>query len=233
MFKVQPYFVSFISLLFPDLCIVCNEHQKARGALFCLPCLCELPYTNFTDWRSNEFCSHFEGRVRLEKANSVFYLTQGGSIEKLIHKLKYHNQPKLAIALGKFSGKILMQNGFLESVDYIVPVPLHPRKLRKRGYNQSEKLGFGISRTAQIEMDLEVLFRNKNTKSQTKMNRFDRLKNTENAFDVHKEDKFIGKHILLLDDVLTTGSTLESCAKALENINGIRISMLSLAIGIN
>jgi len=231
--KINPYFSSVINLIYPELCEYCQLESKVQGGPFCLPCLCKLPFTAYENLKQNDFTRHFEGRVQIDTGAALFHLSQGGQIEKILHRLKYEEKPQIAYNLGRFYGQILERYPNWKSADFLIPVPLHPKKQRKRGYNQSESFAKGISAEIGIPICTNVLVRKVNTSTQTKMNRVQRLFNTENSFGLINESNLLNKKIILLDDVLTTGATLEACAVQLSKISGIQISMLTIAMGGN
>jgi ComF family protein len=147
----------------------------------------------------------------------------------MIHQLKYKNNREIGYFLGELFGLKLMQSSLFEDVDYIVPVPLHRKKLRKRGYNQSEVIATGIGKTFGKELNTNNLFRKEHTSTQTRKSRFARWENVSGIFDIRNPEVFSEKHILLIDDVITTGSTLEACAASLKKADGIKLSLVALA----
>ena len=222
---------SFTGLLYPELCEYCQDEIRSYESPFCIPCSCKLPHTNFEKNRENDFTDHFYGRIKLEYGIALFYLNSGGSIERMLYRLKYKGAERSGVQLGKYFGEILSQNLDLKGIDFLVPVPLHPRKLKKRKYNQSERLAKGLSKVLKIPVREDIILRTKFTKTQTRMNRYNRIKNTEDAFILLNKKTLKNKHFVLVDDVLTTGATLEACARKLQDLENVKISMLTLAIG--
>lgn len=218
-----------LNLIYPDLCQACDTYLLQGEVVICTKCLFHLPKTNFHQQENNPVSMLFWGRVRIEYAASFYTFEKGSKYQKLIHKLKYHNRPEIGIELGKHLGYILGKSEMYKSIDIIVPVPLHPKKRKLRGYNQSEMIVKGISESMQKPADMDSLIRQVHTESQTKKGRLERWENVDNVFQVKETEPLANKHILLVDDVVTTGSTLEACAQVLLNIEGTRVSIATLA----
>lgn len=221
-------FRSFLGLFFPDLCVVCKERLIKGEKHICTDCLLLIPKTNFHLQQDNRLEQFFAGRIPFERATAFAYFIKGGSLQQIIHELKYKRNPDIGYFIGKLSGENIKGSDFISSVDLLVPVPLHPKRQKERGYNQSSKISEGISVVTGIPVDSETLVRRVNNPSQTKNSRFDRWKNVEDIFSVADRDTFINKHILLVDDVITTGSTLESCAKEILKSEGSKISIFAV-----
>lgn len=226
--KLKTYCEAFIGLLYPQFCAACDVNLLNQEEILCTKCLYELPRTNFHKITDNPIEQIFWGRVPVEKATSFYFFNQGSKYRKLIHKLKYQSQPNIGITLGKLFAADLLVNDYYRSIDYIIPVPLHNKKLRKRGYNQSEVIGKGMAEILPATLDVKTLIRNTFTQTQTQKNRFERWENVEHVFGLHRPEKLINKKILLIDDVLTTGATLEGCAQILHRVEGIQISIATL-----
>jgi ComF family protein len=172
----------------------------------------------------------FYGRVPVEKACAYFEFKKGSRYRTILHQLKYQGQKGIGEYLGEHFGAELVQSGRFPRADMLCPVPLHPRKERKRGYNQSYHIALGLSRQLHIPVLRDNLRRKADTGSQTRKSRYDRWKNMENMFEVIEPERYEGKHIVLVDDVVTTGATLEACAAAILSCCHARISILALAI---
>jgi ComF family protein len=170
------------------------------------------------------------GRIELEHACSGFVFTKGGALQELIHQLKYNNQQQVGLELGRRCGELLQTIASYQQIDAIVPVPLHPKKMRQRGYNQAALFGQGLSGILQKPCWEQALQRNRYTETQTKKSRLERLENVHQAFTVPDKAALIGKHLLLVDDVITTGATLEACAQTLLAIEGVRVSIVAIAL---
>ncbi len=171
---------------------------------------------------------HFWGRVKLEYGASFYYFKKGGLVQQLIHNLKYANKPEIGLRLGQLYGKVLKKSPFLGQAEIIIPVPLHPRKQKMRGYNQSAKFAQGLSLGMEIPWSA-ALHRNMMTATQTQKARIERFSNVEHAFEVAKPNFIKGKHLLLVDDVITTGATLEACAHQLLTVPDTKVSVVTIA----
>ncbi|MCW3804453.1 ComF family protein [Plebeiibacterium marinum] len=175
----------------------------------------------------------FWGRTPIDKATSLLLYTKGDKTKQILHSIKYRNNIALAEEMGKMIAHNLSESNLFSTIDYIIPVPLHPAKLNKRGYNQSEIISNGISKITKIPVETDILFKTLNTSTQTKKNRFERWKNAENIYELRNSSKIKGKKILLIDDVLTTGATLEACATALHLAEISGLSIITLAYAAN
>lgn len=221
-------FHNFLNLFFPDLCTVCNERLSEGEQHICTDCLILLPKTNFHLQPDNRLEQFFAGRIPFQHIAAYAYFVKGGSIQSIIHELKYNHNHAIGYFLGQLCGENLKGSKFISEIDLLVPVPLHPKRQKQRGYNQSLEICKGISEITGIKIDTTTLIRKVNNKSQTKNTRFDRWKNVEDIFQLTDFEAFNGKHILLVDDVVTTGSTLESCAKEILKCEGSNISIYAV-----
>lgn len=194
-----------------------------------MSCLHKLPYANVCFERGNYIEQRFWGKVDIKYASALLVFEKGNSVQKLIHELKYKGQKDLGVFLGKLMAVYSNDKDVLNDVDYIVPVPLHKKRLKMRGYNQSECLAMGLVSVLDIPIDTENLIRVRQKETQTRKSVYDRWQNMSGVFELVSSERFAGKHILLVDDVLTTGSTLEACVVALQEAKGIRVSVLALA----
>jgi len=224
------YLSAFLDLFFPRLCKGCGVHLFENENEICKKCLRTLPRTGYELVTDNPAEKLFWGRVHLEKAASVYYYRKGELLQKLLHQLKYKGHYLIGEELGKATGNILKQSGFLNDIDALIPVPLHIKKLRTRGYNQSEYIAYGISGVSAVPLITENLMRIVHTSTQTKKNRFERWENVQNIFTVVHPSQLNGKHLLLIDDVVTTGATLESCALTLKNYCNVKVSIATVGI---
>ncbi|MCD4832852.1 MAG: ComF family protein [Bacteroidales bacterium] len=223
------YLNDFFNLFFPDLCIVCNSHLVNQEELICTKCLYNLPKTNYHKEIDNPVSQLFWGRTKLEYATGFFTFSKGSKYQGMMHKFKYHGNKEIGYVLGKSFGNHL-RNSVFNQIDIIIPVPLHKSKLKKRGYNQSEWIAKGLSETMQIPLDVKSFIRSVATETQTRKSRFERWKNVEKIFKVTNENALKGYHILLVDDVVTTGSTFEACANAILEIEDTKVSIAALAV---
>lgn len=223
------YLRDFSCLFYPNSCEACITPLKLNENVICTKCLYELPRTDFCYDNENFIMQLFAGRLRLERAVALFSFQKGSRFRKLLHSLKYKNKPEIGVLLGKELGAEMIKSGNFLDIDYIIPVPLHPKRQKERGYNQSEAIGKGISQVTGISLCTDVFFRNVYTKTQTKMTRDERWQNVSGKFVVKQVEKIENKHILLVDDVVTTGSTLEACGEILLNVKGLKLSIAVLA----
>jgi len=227
--KFNP-FVDFIDLIFPDLCVVCGNNLQRNEHQLCLSCLVDIPRTNYHLIEGNPVEKRFWGKVPVCRATSYFFFQKGSSFQKLLHILKYNGNKEIGVIMGKYAALDLLETPDFATVDLIIPVPLHPKKFKSRGYNQSEWIGKGIAMILNIPQDTSTLVRVKENPSQTKKSVYERFENTEDIFKLSDSTILAGKHVLLVDDVLTTGSTLEACILALLETEGIKISVFTLAV---
>ena len=194
-------------------------------------CLTKIPRTNFEKKPYNNPAEQlFRGKVPIEKAVSFFYFTNESPYRDLIHLTKYAGEKECGFYLGALYARELMSENFFCDIDLIVPVPLHPKRLRKRGYNQSMWIAKGISEITRLPIEDKLLFRTGPNESQTHKSRYQRWENTRDIFTKGNYSQAEGKHLLLIDDVITTGATLLACTETLSTIKNIKISVLTLAI---
>lgn len=230
---LRHYLSVMFELLYPSLCEICKREYIAAHNLFCIKCFSRLPFVNFNESRPESFRRYLDSDIPIEGFSSMLVFNPGSPVSELIHRFKYKNRPELGFELGKFFGEILFHEQGHENVDYIIPVPLHPKKIRQRGFNQSDFIASGLSKAMKIPVNKTLLKRVLHTDTQTRMNKIQRMKNIQNAFELQVEQKkaYKNQHFLLVDDVLTTGSTLIACAKQLLIIEGAKVSMFTLATG--
>lgn len=226
---IKEYAAGLVHLVFPKTCLACSQVLLSSEKTVCYNCISKLEPSRYSNFTSNEIVHIFDGNVRIHLATAGFRYHKEGLLQQLIFQLKYHSHKEIGDILGYDMGYELRNTAF-QTVDYLIPVPLHPKKQRKRGYNQSEYIARGIGKGLEKETLIDVLKRKDNTVSQTQKNRLERFENVENVFIVTNSSKIEGKHILLIDDVVTTGSTLMSCVNALYNATqNITISIACLA----
>ena len=225
----QTFLHYLTELLFPRLCLTCGDKLIEQEQWICLQCLHHIPRTNFHLHPENPVAQLFYGRVQVEFATSFFYFSKGSKYQALLHNLKYKGMKELGAEIGKHFGIDLMQSSDYMSVDLICPVPLHASKEKNRGYNQSWWIASGIAVQMQKPLSDDSLIRTVATETQTRKNRFERFENVKGIFELTNPEAFSGKHILLVDDVVTTGSTLEACAHAIHSKTNARVSIATLA----
>ena len=220
----------FTHLLYPELCVACGGDLPSSVTCFCLRCSARLAPSDMHLVQENEFIQRLWGRVKIESGAAAYYFTRESPIRMAVHHLKYKNKPDIGLMIGREFGRKLRESDFFKTVDGIVPVPLHPRKERLRGYNQSTMFAQGLSEAMDVPMLGKVLVRRAFTQTQTKKKRMERFQNVGEVFEVKRSDMITGKHLLLVDDVLTTGATLEVCGLALLGVEGIKLSCATIAI---
>ncbi|MCH3883717.1 ComF family protein [Tenacibaculum aquimarinum] len=219
----------FFQLFYPNLCTTCNNKLLKGETVICAVCRHDLPIINHTDYKNNRVAQTFFGRIPIEKATSFLYFRKVGKTRELIHSLKYKGNQEIGAFLGSWFGEILNESNQFSDVDYIIPVPLHKKRLQERGYNQLTKFGEVLSEILKIPYNNNVLIRISSTKTQTYKERFERFSNSQTNFTLTDFTKFKNKHILLIDDVITTGATLESCCNELLKTENIKISIVTMA----
>jgi ComF family protein len=219
-----------LSLFFPHLCEVCGCLLVRQERIICLSCLVELPRTNYHLQAQNSLEKVFWGRIRMERVAAYFFYSKGSAYQRLLHRLKYEGKKEIGIEMGRLYGTEMKSSGVFLDADFLVPVPLHPQKEKKRGYNQSMQFCLGLSESLGIPINNEILKRVEFTSTQTNKSRIQRWENVNNIFTVTNPDLAKNKQIILVDDVITTGSTIEACAESLISVANCKISVLSMAV---
>jgi len=227
---MKSVFTDFLNLLFPNLCIVCGENLHKHEQQLCINCRHGIPKTNYHLESNNPIEKRFWGKVPIHRGTAFFFFQKGSPYQKILHHLKYKGNQEIGELLGKFAAEELQNSVDFSTIDVIIPVPLHPKKQKIRGYNQSECIGNGLSKILEKPIDTNSLIRIRENTTQTKKTVFERYENTEGIFILQNQNNLTGKHVLLVDDVLTTGSTLEACVRALSKIEGIKVSIFTLAV---
>ena len=223
-------FKNIINLFFPPVCAGCHSFLISNENVICTVCRHNIPLTNHHLNPENEAFKKFYGRIPIEYTSALFYFHKKGIVQELIHNLKYKGQEQIGTVLGEWYSEDLKNSMVIQSVDQIIPVPLHKRKLRERGYNQVTKFGHALSEGLNIEYNPNLLVRNIYSKTQSRKSFLNRSDGIDALFDVTFTEKDHNKHFLLIDDVLTTGSTLEACSHALLKIPGAKISVVCMAL---
>lgn len=219
-----------LNLLYPNLCLICGENLLKNEQHICLNCLHNLPKTNYHLLADNPIEKRFWGKVPIYRGTAFFTFQKGSPFQTLLHSLKYKGNKEVGRTLGKYAAADLLTSPDYETIDILIPVPLHPKKLALRGYNQSEWICNGLSEVLNRPIDTESLIRIRENTTQTKKSVYERYTNTEGVFGTGTHEALVGKHILLVDDVLTTGSTLEACISTLTKIPNVKISVFTLAV---
>ncbi len=221
---------AFFNLLFPRSCVVCGGCLVRGEEYVCTVCNSRMPRTNYHLLPDNEIEKRFWGKSRVERATSYFFYTKGSDYRHILYQLKYKGSKEIGEVMGRYMAKELLSSGFFQGIDFIVPVPLHPKKKKSRGYNQSEWIALGISHVTGIPVDTETLIRVVANNTQTRKSVFERWENVQHVFQVVCPENIKGKHVLIVDDVLTTGATILSCATALTKSTNVKVSIIALAV---
>ncbi len=217
-------------LFFPRTCVCCGKLLSSQEEGLCISCMASLPMTGILNAPGNEVERRFWGIYPIERATALYYYARGGLVSNILHGMKYRGRKLLCRQMGRIIGTELLGSGFFEGIDFILPVPLHKNRQRDRGYNQSELLARGISEITSIPVVTDVMRRIHNNATQTHKSAFERWDNAEGLFDVtERAHSLSGRHVLLIDDVLTTGATISACLDALKTVDYVKISVLTLA----
>ena len=227
--RVPRIFTDFVRLFYPNLCMVCHNDLAEGESVICTSCLYHIPRTKYWLDSENPVAKIFWGRVFVENACSFFFFSKGSRYRKLLHHLKYNGKREVGVTLGKEFGYELKKVEAYKNIDYIVPVPLHKKRLKQRGYNQAEEIAVGLCESMGIPVSTDILIRSEYTETQTKKTRIERVSNVSKAFRLSNPEGFSGKHILLIDDIVTTGATLEECANVVLEAEGAKVSIVTLA----
>jgi len=220
---------SLVRLFYPDLCCACGQSLMRGEHVICLSCLMKLPETDFHTFSDNAVAKLFYGRINAVNATAMCFYEKGSLVQHLMHQLKYKSKPEIGVYFGRKLGKKLSESDLYKDVDAVIPIPLHPKKLKIRGYNQSKVIADGFVQAFSVPVIEDVLVRVDFTQTQTRKNRWDRYQNVKDMFAVQYPEKIKGKHVLLVDDVITTGATIEACAKHLLAVEGVRVSIAGIA----
>ncbi len=222
-------FSDFLALIYPRNCVACGNNLFKHEEQVCNKCYINLPKTNFHKQNNNPVASLFYGRVNLELASSFYLFQKKGGIQQMLHSIKYKSNTELATLIGNWYAKDLIENDVIATVNAIIPVPLHVQKLKQRGFNQSEEFARGLAQGLNVELNTTTLLRKDFTETQTKKNKFERWQNVEDVFELKQIEALENKHLLVVDDVVTTGATIEACCQTLLQIPNIKLSVLSIA----
>ncbi|MBB5396398.1 ComF family protein [Mucilaginibacter sp. AK015] len=229
MLVLRAYLADFTSLIFPQLCAACSASLMANEDILCTDCLYNLPFTNFHQQPDNIVARQFWGKLNIEAAYALYYFNKGGKVQNMVHQFKYNGMHRIGNLLGNIAGKQLLQSPVFSTVDYIIPVPLHKKRLKTRGYNQSACFAQGLADQLNAAVELENLIRTVATQTQTHKSRFARFQNMQEVFAIACSNKLENKHVLLVDDIVTTGATLEACGIELLKVPGLKLSIATIA----
>tara|TARA_R110000868_G_scaffold141147_8_gene357348 strand:- start:4325 stop:5002 length:678 start_codon:yes stop_codon:yes gene_type:complete len=219
-----------VNLFFPKVCYACLNLLDDNEDTICLDCRHDLPVTNFHFDGNPAVSKALYGRAKIENGTALFRFEKKGSVQQLIHNLKYKKHETIGFVLGNWLGGELKDLEAYQNIDVVIPVPLHKNKLKKRGYNQVAKFGEQIAEALNAKYIDDVLVKITNIKSQTTKSRLARWLNEDELFALKNMDAIDNKHILLVDDIITTGATLEACANVLNQVKNIKISIATMAI---
>ena len=220
---------STLHLFYPHVCTGCGSDLLQEDNLLCLKCIHNLPHTIFAALANNQIEKDFWGRIQLTAAYSQFYFSKEFLIQHLIHQLKYRGDTNIGFYLGEIMGKSLLNSNRFNSLDALIPLPLYAGKEHKRGYNQATVICNGISSVMNIPVLNDAVIRQHATETQTRKHRTERWENVKSSFKVAKENELTGKHLLLVDDVVTTGATLEACGNVILETENVKLSIATLA----
>ena len=220
---------SLLHLFFPHHCAACGSDLLEPDLPVCFKCTLELPYTDFEKLTDNPVEKTFWGRLPLEQACSHLYFSKDSLLQTLLHQLKYKGREDIGFHLGKSMGRALQASSRFQEIDALIPLPLHPKREQKRGYNQAAVICEGISEETGWPVFENAVARIQATSTQTNRNRIERWENMDGRFQIKEPALLQGKHLLLVDDVITTGATLEACGQVLINCPNVMLSIASLA----
>ncbi len=224
--SVSFVFNSILDIFYPRTCTICDQDLNHKENYYCLPCLHELPFLDRHPGALEQVQKIFWGRVDIERVYTLLNYQNKNNTQKILHEMKYRSKTKLTKHMGRLLAKSIPDN---HEIDFMIPVPLHPKKERIRGYNQSLILAEGLREKTNIPILNNVIKRTASNRSQTQFSKYDRWQNVNTIFSPDRTDQIENKHILIVDDVLTTGATLEACATVLKNISQCKISITTLA----
>lgn len=221
---------SIANLFFPKVCYACLNYLNDNENTICTNCRHDLPVTNFHFGDNNAVDKALYGRAKIENGTALLRFEKQGLVQQLIHGLKYKGYENIGFVLGNWLGAELKETNDYNAIDIVIPVPLHKKKLKSRGYNQVEKFGQQIAKALNADYIDDVLVKVTNNKSQSTKGRLARWNNNEELFTIQNKTKIENKHILIVDDIITTGATLEACISVLNQANNIKISIATMAI---
>lgn len=224
------YILRFINLIAPKQCVVCGNRLAISEDVICSICNLHMPRTYFSKKPyENNMAKLFWGQIKIEKATALFFYEPHSEMSRIILSLKYLDHPETGELMGRMLAEEANRDNFFDGIDFIIPIPLTRKRQRKRGYNQSMEIARGINEITKIKIISNAVIRKTFKTSQTKMNRWQRQANVKDVFDIGKKFDLNNKHILIVDDVVTTGSTIIACAqKIAENYNNVKFSIMSL-----
>lgn len=227
---MHPILHNLLQTLLPSTCACCGDVLMAGEKQLCINCLADLTATRYTAHTDNRTERLLGARFVFANASSIFFFRQGNTVQKVVHAMKFSGNSDLCLLMGRQMGLELLASGRFDNVDLLVPVPLHWRRRLHRGYNQSELLCRGIAQVMPREVNTRALQRHRYTHQQSLQASADRQANVQDAFSLRHPDDLAGHHILLVDDVLTTGATISSCCQPLADVPGLTVSIATFCI---
>lgn len=230
MTSIKDIFNSFIDTLFPRICPVCNNVLLSHEKHICTKCRIDIPITRYHMQEFNAMEQLFAGKTPIEKAVGYFFYEKGNPYSNILHNIKYRNNPQLGQYVAKLFAQELLSRNIFRNIDCIIPVPLHHRKKIQRGYNQSEYIAKGFSEVFDIPVHNNIIIAHKSHESQTNKGIYERWLNTQNIFSAQDTQVLENKHVLIVDDVVTTGATLLSAALTIASVPNIKISLATLGV---
>ncbi|MBP5506445.1 MAG: ComF family protein [Prevotella sp.] len=220
-----------LNLIAPQACVVCGSRLAIDEEVVCVACNLHLPRTGFSaNALDNEMARRFWGRIPIERAAALFFYEAGSEVSNIIYDLKYHNHPEIGSMMGRMAAEEFANDGFFEGIDLMIPIPLEKKRQRRRGYNQSMEIARGVNEVTGIPIMADIVERTAFDESQTHKSLAQRMESVENAFRAHESINLDGKHILIIDDIVTSGATICACVKALINCGDIKVSVMSLGM---
>lgn len=229
--NLKAAFSDLLFLFYPKVCLLCPNPLVKGEHLVCTNCMVNLPKTTFVFGKHNMVEQIFWGRIKIKAGIALYWFEKGGKVQHLLHELKYKGKQEVGIQFGRYLGREIIKTSEAKEIDVICPVPLHPKKLKRRGYNQSYCIAKGIAEVLLKPVLPHAIARTSYTETQTKKSKIDRWENVKDVFTISQPDFVDHKHILLVDDVTTTGATLEACAKAFNGLD-VEISVATLAYAV-
>jgi len=228
--SLKTIFADTLHLFYPHVCTGCGSDLVQTDHLLCLRCISNLPHTNYAQHAGNPIEKIFWGRVPLVAAHSEFYFSKESLIQHIIHQLKYKGNQDIGIYLGEILGRTLLNSNRFLGIDYLIPLPLYADKERKRGYNQAAVICTGMSGVMNVPVLTGNVTRQRYTETQTKKHRTERWENVADSFIVNDKEELSRKNVLLIDDVITTGATLEACGQSILQSADVKLSVAALAM---
>lgn len=223
------WFKSLLDILYPKICVTCDAQLRVNENQICTTCLLDLPYTDTHKVGIMALENKFIGRVEIEKIFTFVRFSKKSGVQRLLHVLKYKENKKIGFDVGVYYGELIKKEILLLEIDYLLPVPIHPKKLKKRGYNQAEVFSLGLSESIKIRTKTNFLEKIKETGSQTKESRNERFENIKGSFKINDGESLRGKNIAIIDDVLTTGATLEEITHILKKEGVSKLIIITIA----